>query len=133
MDYQALNVSKPWRSELFPFTIYAYKNNHTPALYDVFHKNKIDGKLWYAYDVVIKDKTTVDFIVRDMADMVYGGIGNEIYRIENVKVAAEETLPIRKREALCIAKVMREKELLDQENAIIEMYAEKIMKGKMQI
>jgi hypothetical protein len=76
---------------LFPFTVKA-SNRHGGVPWEfsgIFYKHRTDVT-WYAADVIVHSFTEIEFVVFDMADCVYGGIGAEIYRV-TATVTAKET------------------------------------------
>ena len=85
---------------LFPFTVKADdRHGGVPTgFHQIFQKNRTDAT-WYAADVIVHSFTEIEFVVFDMADNVYGGIGAEIYRV-TATVTAKETTQVISHEAI---------------------------------
>jgi hypothetical protein len=93
---------------------------------NVYNANRPKDKSWYAYDVVVKSPSLVEFIVYDMHDMCYGGLGKEIRRFE-AKVHPELTRKSIERRAGMFALERRDRELVEQERAILLRYRDEIL------
>jgi hypothetical protein len=119
-----MSRSKP--QQLFPFTLYAEETPHfTSSSYDfrgVFLANKPAELTWFAYDVVIHSPTRIEFMVYDMRDTFFGGLGNIIANF-SATVPATLTLKHMERQAMRLARARREEELLEAERKIMRGYA----------
>lgn len=80
---------------------------------------------WFCYDVVVRSRTEVTFIVFGMWNTVHGGKGNEKYRFDAL-VAPELTQRFIDQKILTIAEDRRAEELHAAEQIIIERYAAEI-------
>jgi len=86
---------------LFPFTIYPSREHGSipHGFRDLFQKQRKPDVIWYAADVIVNSDTEIEFVVYDMKDMCYGGIGKEIYRM-SVTVEQSDVIGPISREAL---------------------------------
>lgn len=73
----------------FPFTV-----RNPWGFRDVFIKHKPKGFTWYEFDVVVRSKTSVTFVVYDMRDNYWGGRGKEIKKIPANKIPAKDIRPM---------------------------------------
>jgi hypothetical protein len=109
----------------FPFTIPADETPHyTASCYDfrpVFMAHRPKDMTWFAYDVIVKSRDEIEFVVFDMRCNVSGGIGKEIGRIPAV-VPEVLTLKHINDQARRRAIAKREWELHNAEKRIIERY-----------
>jgi hypothetical protein len=118
---------------IFPFTIKAYETGYGWTSFDrdfesEWHKvrPKAERFSWYAYDVKVHSPTSVTFIVYDMRDSVYGGIGDKVGEFD----ATVPTALTRKtilREVMAMAKDRRTQELFKLEQEMIRVYAEQVL------
>lgn len=130
----ASDIAKSVR-DFFPFTLAAYETPHfTRSPYDfraAYLANRPKGESWYAYDVVVKSPTEVEFIVYDMRCNLSGGIGKEARRFK-CTVAPEVTAPSIERRVQAMAVLVRQQELDRIEQAAIGGYAD-VIRSKLQI
>lgn len=117
---------------MFPFTVGAIETpGYTSSPYDfrkAFSANKPEGVVWYAYDVVVKSPTLVEFVVYSMRDMCFGGIGEQIATFDAI-VDRSVTGPAMLREATRTAQYRRFQELEAAEAAIVARYAREIIEA----
>lgn len=113
---------------MFPFTVYAKYENSTRDFYQTFMANRPKGLTWYAYNVVVKSPTEVEFVVFDMEDMATGGIGDEIGRFE-ATVDASVTLVAMTRHAHELATLQLYDERVAEERRIVAGYAAEILQA----
>jgi len=73
----------------FPFTV-----RNPWGFRDVFLDRKPKGLTFYEFDVVVRSKTSVTFVVYDMRDNFYGGRGKEIKKIPANNISAKEIRPM---------------------------------------
>lgn len=93
---------------------------------EIFLTHKPKDKHWYAYTVIVKSQTRIQFLVYDIRDTVYGGVGREIYRF-SVNIPYTAILSAIKDYAEKLARLRREKELKEQEELIISKYTHEIL------
>jgi hypothetical protein len=98
----------------------AFNDRDFQALFDQ-HRRK--DQSYYAYDVIVKSPTTVEFSVRDMISCSQGGIGRELYSFELHDVDEDITAPAIKRHATQMAQQVRDWELRREEERRIADYA----------
>lgn len=116
-------------SKIFPITLscsplgwssYAFK--------PYFMEAKPADLIWYAYDTIIHSQTSVEFVVYDMADNVYGGLGKNIASFKATVPEHATTAAIDQKIAI-LARARRDAELLASEVAIVNDYAAEIRKS----
>jgi hypothetical protein len=114
----------------FPFTIAAEETPHyTASCYDfrpTFMAHRPKDMTWFAYDVIVKARDEIEFVVFDMRDNCSGGIGKQIGRFAAV-VPEALTLKHINDEARRRAFAKREWELHNAEKRIIERYTLQIL------
>jgi hypothetical protein len=117
-------------NELFPVRLSAHNNNGNGGgnygFRSLFHNTKRPHQIWYAYETLIHSPSDVEFVVFDMLDSVYGGVGNEIYRYRTPADPAI-TMPEIRGAAISLAEEIRKRELNRAEDEIIARYAESIL------
>lgn len=91
----------------------------------LFLSNKPDGLIWFAYDVIINSPTEVEFVVYNMADSCYGGVGAKIASFSAV-ASVDTTRDAIERRIRAIATERRNAELQAAESIIIDGYADDI-------
>lgn len=87
-----------------------------------FNAAKPVNLVWYAYDTIIHSPISVEFVVYDMADNTYGGLGKKIASLKTA-VPAESTSRAIDRKIMSLAQARRAEELRAAEEAIINSYA----------
>lgn len=111
----------------FPFTIHCRENYHTPFEFrDTWLKIKPAKLTWYAFSVVVESPTQVEFIVFDMKDSYFGGIGNRIGTFK-ATVSPDVTRKSIIARAAELAADKREKELEAIEARIVGEYTQAIL------
>lgn len=113
---------------MFPFTLYCDRErgwsnvNFRP----LFLSNKPKELIWYAYDVNILSKSEVEFIVYDIKDAVYGGVGSKLL---SFICSADENLvkEFVVDRATSMAIVKRKQELNKEEDFIVAGYTNSIL------
>ena len=85
---------------LFPFTIYADSNHGgvSHGFRQIFMEHRKPDVTWYAADIIVNSDTEIEFVVYDMKDNFYGGVGKEIYRVP-ATVTQSKTIAAISREA----------------------------------
>lgn len=116
-------------NNFFPFTLRASETPHYTYSPHAFRKTflevKPEGLTWYAYDVIIYSPTKITFVVYDMRDTSYGGIGKEITRID-AKVSVEITAQACNERMFALARDVRQQELDASELQMIGSYADQL-------
>ena len=100
--------------KFFPFTI-GYDSRFGGINYDyraLFMANKPKDMIWYAAAVIVHSPTQVEFVVYEMYDNYYGGVGAEIARFF---VAVDKTANDKAMEQRSF--IMSEKLMLMEERA----------------
>ncbi len=120
-------------NNIFPIELYAYEGEHyTSSAFEfrkdfqkAFDDQRATGSIkhYFAYDVIIHSKTNVSFVVYDMRDNIYGGIGAKLGTID-ATVDPSVTEKAIKDRIYRLAKERRRVELAIIEEDIIEQYAE---------
>lgn len=104
--------------KVFPFTIRAVETRHFTSSSIQFRKTFLDGRpegeTWYAYDVIVHSRTKVEFVVFGMRDLLYGGIGDEVFRFEEVVDAKLTKRPYDKRVYDLATQIFNEKARLEE-------------------
>lgn len=77
---------------------------------------------WYSYDTIIHSQSSVEFVVYDMADNTYGGVGKSIASFK-ADVPVNATAEAIDRRIVTLARARREAELRAAEEEIINSYA----------
>ena len=73
----------------FPFTV------HNPwGFRNVFLERKPNGLTFYEFDVIVRSKTSVTFVVYGVRDNFYGGRGEEIKKMVANNISAKEIRPM---------------------------------------
>lgn len=114
-------------TEIFPIHIRSNNQGHVigefRAAYLAARTPKMDS--WFCFDVLIRSRTEVTFIVFGMWSNVSGGKGEEKYRFDAV-VSPELTASAIERKIVSLATDRRLRELDAAENRIIDGYADEI-------
>lgn len=120
------------RQVFFPFELHATDSHGWAAnptdFKETFLKHKPAELSWYAYDVRIISQTQIEFIVFNMRDTCYGGIGREIAHFACTVDPAVTRNSIEKR-AMRLAIEKRETEIAAAERSVIKSYADELLKG----
>lgn len=115
---------------LFPFTIFALETTHytmsAHGFRGAFLAAKPKDLTWYAYDVIVKSRTEVEFTVYSMRDNCYGGIGEKIATFEAVVDPSLTAGPI-ENEALRRGHEKRAEELMAIERRMVRRYADELL------
>jgi hypothetical protein len=90
-----------------------------------FMAAKPKDMVWYGYDTIINSKTEVEFVVYDMADNAYGGIGKQIASLK-ATVPSELTNNAVDQKIISLARSRRATELQLAEDAIVSRYTEEL-------
>ena len=111
----------------FPFTVHCAENYHTPFEFkDTWMKIKPAKLTWYAYSVEVKSPTEIEFIVFDMKDNYFGGIGAKIGTFK-ATVTPDVTRKSIIARAARLAADKREQELEAEEARIVGQYTHDIL------
>ncbi len=92
---------------------------------DVFMATRKSEVTWFCFDVIVRSRTDVTFVVFDMRDTTHGGKGKELYRYDAV-VSSKLTLRFIEAHIYALAEARRSAELQAAEHAIIDGYANEI-------
>ncbi len=117
----------------FPFTIFAHDNGHYVqepwGFRRAFLKIKPEGLTWYTFNVTIKSPTEVEFTTYGMYSFSTGGIGKKEHTF-SATLDIEITREAITNEARRRARLKRQQELDEAENAVIETYTSAIIKAQ---
>lgn len=111
---------------IFPFTIKAYSTDYytaSPYRYrahflKAFQESTPKGSTYFAFDVILKSATEVEFVAYHMFDNVRGGIGDEFWR-GSATVPAKLTEEDIQEQIKAVAKMRRKEERALAEEAAI--------------
>lgn len=113
--------------EFFPFTLPCTdQGSGSYEFRPYFMKARPENLIWYGYDTVINSPVDVEFIVYDMRDNVYGGLGKKIATLNAVVPDTVTSGPINER-ARYLARSRRAQELAQTEALIVSRYADEIL------
>jgi hypothetical protein len=118
-------------SVLFPFTIKA-NSRHGGVSYAferIFNGCRQQDTVWYAADVCLLSSTEIKFVVYDMEDFVYGGIGREIYTVTTT-VTPDKTLKYVSERAIRVADSQLQEERREAHTLKVSKRALKVMKAE---
>lgn len=94
-----------------------------------FRKSFLEAKpkelIWFGYDTIIHSQTDVEFVVYDMLDNMYGGLGKRIGAFKTA-VSEQVTGDAINRRIMALATARRHRELSEAEAVIIKSYADEI-------
>lgn len=114
---------------VFPFTLHCNGKGWSEHRYrDFFLSAKPAGLSWFGYDTILHSRTDIEFVVYDMKDSFYGGLGSVVCRFRSVVPPAVTKEHVEQRIFLLAAE-RREKELADEEAAIVRRYASEIRRS----
>lgn len=129
MTFNATVALRQAANDFFPFTLRAQETlNYTyspHAFREAFLSAKPEGMSWYAYDVIVRSPTKITFVVYDMRDMTYGGIGGEIGRVDWI-VDPKITGQAMNDRMFALARDVRQQELEAAEMKVVAGYADQI-------
>jgi hypothetical protein len=118
-------------SVLFPLTIRA-DSRHGGVCRDfraAFEICRRPNTTWYAADVCLLSSTEIEFVVYDMEDWVYGGIGREIYTVTTT-VTPDKTLKYVSQRAKRVADSQLQEEMRKAHTIKVSKRALKVMKAE---
>lgn len=116
-------VRKAVETPHFTSSPYSYREAFLAAFKPVRDQDRRAS--YYAYDVIIHSRTSVEFVVYDMRDNLCGGIGDETHRLK-AKVKASLTREDVEDAIYRAAELRRSAELFLAEQRIIDGYADEI-------